>query len=72
MHATNVYIAHGQFIRHQTVKCTQARSKDFHTHVVCALLHTLVFMKFKLSCTVKQFYSHCTDACMHAVQAYKL
>ena len=52
MHATSVYIAHKQFIRHQTVERTQARSKDFHTRVVRALLHTRVFMKFKSSCTV--------------------
>ena len=52
MHATSVYIACKQFIRHQAVERTQARSKDFHTHVVRALLHTRVFMKFKSSCTV--------------------
>ena len=52
MHATSVYIAREQSIHHQTVECTQARSEDFHTHVVHALLHTRVFMKFKLSCTV--------------------
>ena len=52
MHATSVYIARVQFIRHQTVERTQARSEDFHIRVVCALLHTRVFVKFKLSCTV--------------------
>ena len=52
MHTTSVYIAREQFIRHQTVKRTQACSKDFHTRVVRALLHTRVFMKFKSSCTV--------------------
>ena len=52
MHATSVYIAHVRFIRHQTVERMQARREDFHTHVVRALLHTHVFMKFKLSCTV--------------------
>ena len=52
MHATSVYIAHEQFIHHQTVERMQARSEDFHTHVVRALLHTRVFMKFKSSCTV--------------------
>ena len=52
MHATSVYIAREQFIHHQTVECTQARSKDFHTHVVRALLHMRVFMNFKWSCTV--------------------
>ena len=51
-YATSVYIARKQFIRHQTVERKQARSEDFHTRVVCALLHTCVFMKFKLSCTV--------------------
>ena len=48
MHATSIYIAREQFIRHQTVERTQARSEDFHTHVVHALLHTRVFMKFKI------------------------
>ena len=52
MHAMSVYIAREQFIRHQTVERTQARSEDFHTRVVCALLHMRVFMKFKSSCTV--------------------
>ena len=52
MHATSVYIAREQFIHHQTVKRTQARSKDFRTRVMRALLHTRVFMKFKSSCTV--------------------
>ena len=52
MHATSVYIAREQFIRHQTVERAQARSEDFHIRVVRALLHTRVFMKFKLSCTV--------------------
>ena len=53
MHATSVYIAHEQFIRHQPVVCTLARSKDFCTHVVHVLLHTRMFVKFKLSCTVQ-------------------
>ena len=48
----SVYIACEQFIHHQTVERTQARSENFHTRVVCALLHTRVFMKFKSSCTV--------------------
>ena len=48
----SVYIAHEQFICHQTVERTQACSEDFHTRVVRALLHTRVFMKFKSSCTV--------------------
>ena len=52
MHATSVYIAREQFIRHQTVERTQARSEDFHICVVRALLHTRVFVKFKSSCTV--------------------
>ena len=52
MHATSVYIAREQFIRHQTVERMQAHSEDFHTHLVHALLHTHVFMKFKSSCTV--------------------
>ena len=52
MHAASIYIACEQFIRHQTVKRTQALSEDFHTRVVRALLHTRVFMKFKSSCTV--------------------
>ena len=38
--------------RCQTVERTQARSEDFYTRVVRALLHTRLFMKFKLSCTV--------------------
>ena len=62
MHATSVYIARKQFIRHQTVERTQARSEDFHTRVVRALLHTRVFMKFKSSCTVsrdKAMHTHC-------------
>ena len=42
MHATSVYIAREQFIRHQTVKRMQACSEDFHTRVVRALLHTRV------------------------------
>ena len=54
MHATSVYIAREQFIRHQTVERTQARSEDFHTRVVRGLLHTCVFMKFKSSRTVQQ------------------
>ena len=52
MPAMSVYIAREQFIRHQTIERTQARSKDFHIHVVRALLHTRVFMKFKSSSTV--------------------
>ena len=52
MHATSVYIAREQFLRHQTVKRTQARSEDFHIPVVRALLDTRVFVKFKSSCTV--------------------
>ena len=52
MHTTSVYIAREQFRRHQTVERTQARSEDFHIRVVRTLLHTRVFMKFKLSCTV--------------------
>ena len=52
MHATSVHIARKQFIRHQTVECTQARSEDFHTRVMRALLHMHVFMNFKLSCIV--------------------
>ena len=52
MHTTSIYIAREQFIRHQTVKRTQARREDFHIRVVRALLHTRVFMKFKSSCTV--------------------
>ena len=52
MHATSVYIAREQFIRHQTVERMQARSEDFHSRVVRALLHTRVFMKFKSSYTV--------------------
>ena len=52
MHATSVYIAHEQFIRHQPVVWTLARSKDFCTRVVHALLHTRVFVKCKSSCTV--------------------
>ena len=52
MHATSVYIACEQFIRHQTVKRMQACSEDFHIRVMRALLHTHVFMKFKLRCTV--------------------
>ena len=52
MHATSIYIARKQFIRHQTVERTYARSEDFHTRVMRALLHTRVFMKFKSSCTI--------------------
>ena len=52
MHATSVYIACEQFIRHQPVVCTLARSEDFCTRVVHVLLYTHVFMKFKSSCTV--------------------
>ena len=59
MHATSVYIARKpareQFIRHQTVERTQARSEDFHIRVVRALLHTRVFVKFKSSCTVHMY-----------------
>ena len=42
----SIYIAREQFVRHQTVERMQARSEDFHTRVVRALLHTRVFMKF--------------------------
>ena len=52
MHATSVYIAREQFIRHQSVVYTQARSEDFCTRVVRALLHTCVFVTFKSNCTV--------------------
>ena len=52
MHTTSVHIAREQFLRHQIVERTQARSEDFHIHVVRALLHTRVLMKFKSSCTV--------------------
>ena len=48
MHVTSVYIAREQFIHHQPVVCTQARSKDFCTRVVRALLHTRLFM----NCTI--------------------
>ena len=54
MHTTCVYIAREQFIRHQPVVCTLARSEDFHTCVVRTLLHTRVFVKFELSCTINQ------------------
>ena len=57
MHATSVYIAREQFIRHQTVERTQGRSEDLHIRVVRALLHMRAFVKFKLSCTV------CVQAC---------
>ena len=56
MHARSVYIAREQFIHYQTVERTQAHSEDFHTHVVRALLHTRVFMKFKSSCTVVKWH----------------
>ena len=59
MHATSVYIARKQFIRHQPVVCTLARSEDFCTCVVRVLLHTRVFVKFKLSCTIlQQVFGH--------------
>ena len=51
MHATSVYIAREQFIRHQPVMCTLACSEDFCTCIVRALLHKHVFVKFKSSCT---------------------
>ena len=38
-----------QFIRHQIVERTQARSKDFHTRVVRALLHMRVFIQWSLN-----------------------
>ena len=57
MHAMSVYIAREQFIRHQPVMCMLAHSKDFCTRVVHALLHTHVFVKFKLSCTVLLSFS---------------
>ena len=34
MHATSVYITRKQFVHHQTVERTQARSEDFLTCVV--------------------------------------
>ena len=52
MHATSVYIAREQFIHYQPVVCTLARSENFCTHVVRALLYMHVFVKFKSSCTV--------------------
>ena len=64
MHATSVYIAREQFIRHQTVERAQAHSEDFHTRIVRALLHTRVFMKFKSSCTVfivYLFINYCAE-----------
>ena len=70
MHATSVYIAREQFIHHQTVERTQARSEDFHTHVVRVLLHTRVFMKFKSSCTVQQIFSILDSICLHLVTTY--
>ena len=51
MHATSVYIAREQFIHHQPTVYMLACGEDFCTHVVCALLHTRVFVKFKSSCT---------------------
>ena len=69
MHATRVYIAHEQFIRHQTVERTQARSENFHIRVVCALLHTHVFMKFKSSCTVQWSLTSLTIA-HHVAKAF--
>ena len=54
MHAMSVYIAREQFIHHQTVERMQACSKDFHTRVVRALVHTRVFMKYKSSCTINR------------------
>ena len=56
MHATSVYIAREQFIRHQPVVCTPARSEDFCTCVVRALLHTHMFVKFKSTCTIFSNY----------------
>ena len=58
MHGTSVYIAREQFIRHQTVERTRARSEEFHIRVVRALLHTRVFVKFKLSCTVHKMQTN--------------
>ena len=55
MHAMSVYIALEQFIRHQPVVRTLARSKDFCTRVVHALLHTRVFVKFKSSCIIASY-----------------
>ena len=55
MHATSVYIAREQFIRHQSVVRMLARREDFCTRVVHAQLHTCVFIKFKLSCTVHTY-----------------
>ena len=60
MHAMSIYIAREQFLHHQTVERTQARSEDFHIRVVRALLHTHVFMKFKSSCTVYNQLDYCT------------
>ena len=58
MHAASVYIAHQQFIPHQPVVCTLARSEDFCNCVVRALLHMRVFMKFKSSSTVYIYNQH--------------
>ena len=62
MHATSVYITREQFIRHQTVERTQARSEDFHTRVVRALLHTHVFIKFKSSCTIADYLNFISES----------
>ena len=51
MHTVSVYIAREQFIRHQSVVYTLECREDFCTHVVRALLHTRVLVKFELSCT---------------------
>ena len=47
-----VFILFASNLCHQPVMCMLAHSKDFCTRVVRALLHTRVFVKFKLSCTI--------------------
>ena len=68
MLATSVYIAREQFLRHQTVEHTQARSEVFHIRVVRALLHTRVFMKFKLSCTAPEQFEPVWKRCVVAIE----
>ena len=52
--STSVYIVHEQLRRYQPLVHMLARSEDLPVRVVRVLFHTLVFLKFKSSCTIHQ------------------
>ena len=53
---TSNFTLRGQLRRHQVLVCLQARNKFFAVRVVHVQWRMQVFLKFKSSCTVLQYY----------------